>query len=85
MVCKFFDKKTGSGISVNEQLARELHKPVFKKLSGQHILLTWNHCHHMLRTIQLNPSCVWQSTKEMEYILEKEKKKSKKRESMRNC
>ena len=25
MVCKFFDKKTGSGISVNEQLAEELH------------------------------------------------------------
>ena len=28
MVYKFFDKKTGSGISVNEQLAEELHKPV---------------------------------------------------------
>ena len=23
MVCKFFDKKTGSGVSVNEQLAEE--------------------------------------------------------------
>ena len=31
MVYKFFDKKTGSGISVNEQLAEELHKPVIKK------------------------------------------------------
>ena len=31
MVNKFFDKKTGSGISVNEQLAEELHKPVIKK------------------------------------------------------
>ena len=32
MVYKFFDKKTGSGagISVNEQLAEELHKPVTK-------------------------------------------------------
>ena len=30
MVYKFFDKKTGSGISVNEQLAEELHKPVIK-------------------------------------------------------
>ena len=25
MVCKFFDKITGSGVSVNEQLAEELH------------------------------------------------------------
>ena len=25
------DKKTGSGISVNEQLAQELHKPVIEK------------------------------------------------------
>ena len=31
MVYKFFDKKTGSGISVNKQLAKELHKPVIKK------------------------------------------------------
>ena len=31
MVYTFFDKKTGSGISVNEQLAEELHKPVIKK------------------------------------------------------
>ena len=31
MVYKFFDKKTGSGLSVNEQVAEELHKPVIKK------------------------------------------------------
>ena len=31
MVYNFFDKKTGSGISVNEQLAEELNKPVIKK------------------------------------------------------
>ena len=31
MVYKFFDKEAGSGISVNEQLAEELHKPVIKK------------------------------------------------------
>ena len=31
MFYKFFDKKTGSGVSVNEQLAEELHKPVIKK------------------------------------------------------
>ena len=31
MFYKFFDKKTGSRMSVNEQLAEELHKPVIKK------------------------------------------------------
>ena len=30
MAYKFFDKKTRSGISVNEQLAEELHKAVIK-------------------------------------------------------
>ena len=30
MVHNFFDKKTGSGISVNEQLAEELHKSIIK-------------------------------------------------------
>ena len=28
MIHKFFDKRTGLGVSVNEQLAEELHKPV---------------------------------------------------------
>ena len=27
---KFFDKKTGSGVSVNVQLAEEIHKSVIK-------------------------------------------------------
>ena len=31
MVYKVFDKKTGLGVSVNQQLAEELHKPVIKK------------------------------------------------------
>ena len=31
MVYKVFNKKTGSGISVNEQLAKILYKPVIKK------------------------------------------------------
>ena len=30
MVFKLFDQKTGSGISVNEQLAEELPKPIIK-------------------------------------------------------
>ena len=30
MVYKFFDKKTGLGVSVNGQLAEELHKQVIK-------------------------------------------------------
>ena len=32
MVYKFFDKKSGSGVSVNKQLSEELHKPAIKKL-----------------------------------------------------
>ena len=31
------DKKTGSGISVNEQLAEELHKPVIKKFKRRKV------------------------------------------------
>ena len=37
MVYKFFDKKTGSGVSVNEQLAGELHKPVIKNFKRRKI------------------------------------------------
>ena len=38
MVYKFFfDKKTGSGVSVNEKLAQELHKPVIKKFKRRRI------------------------------------------------
>ena len=50
MVYKFFDNKTGSGISVNEQLAEELHKPVIKKnnkiktVFEKQILLKWDRC-----------------------------------------
>ena len=32
MIYKCFDKKTGSGVNVNEQLAGELHKPLIKKI-----------------------------------------------------
>ena len=35
MVYNFFDKKTRSGVSVNEKLAKELHKPVTKKSNRQ--------------------------------------------------
>ena len=37
MVYKLFDKKTGSVVSVNEQLAEELHKPVIKKFKGRKV------------------------------------------------
>ena len=37
MVYKLFDKKTGSGVSVNEQLAEELHKPVIKKFKRRKV------------------------------------------------
>ena len=32
IVYKFLDKKTGSEASVNEQLAKQLHKPVITKI-----------------------------------------------------
>ena len=35
MVNKIFDKKTGSGASVKEEVVQELHKPVIKKLKGR--------------------------------------------------
>ena len=37
MVYKFFDKKTESRASVNEELAQELHKPVIKKFKRRRI------------------------------------------------
>ena len=37
MVYKFFDKTKGSGISVNEHLAEELHKPVIKKFKRRKV------------------------------------------------
>ena len=37
MVYKCFDKKTGSGIRVNEQLAEELHKPVTEKFKRRKV------------------------------------------------
>ena len=37
MVYIFFDKKTGSGISVNEQLAEELYKTVIKKFKRRKV------------------------------------------------
>ena len=55
MVYNFLDKKTGSGISVNELLAEELHKPEIKNLKerksmrdlktifGEEIQLKWDH------------------------------------------
>ena len=38
MVYKFFEKKTGSGISVNKELAEELHKSVTKKIHIKNII-----------------------------------------------
>ena len=37
MVYKFFDKKTGSGLRVKEQLAEELHKQVTKKFKRRKV------------------------------------------------
>ena len=37
MVSKLLNKKAGSGVSVNEQLAEELHKPVMKKFKRRKV------------------------------------------------
>ena len=37
MSYKVFQKKTGSGASVNEQLAEELHKPVTEKFKRKKV------------------------------------------------
>ena len=37
MFYKFFDKKTGSGVSVNEQLSEEFNKPVIKKFKRRKV------------------------------------------------
>ena len=37
MLQKFFDKKTGSGLSVNEELVEELQKPVIKKFKRRKV------------------------------------------------
>ena len=37
MVHAFFDKKTGLGISINKELAKEVHKPVTKKLKRRKV------------------------------------------------
>ena len=37
MVSKLSNKKAGSGVSVNEQLAEELHKPVIKNFKRRKV------------------------------------------------
>ena len=37
MVYKFFDKKTGSGTNLKEQLAEVLHQPVIKKFKRRKV------------------------------------------------
>ena len=41
MIYKFFDKKTGSGVSANEQQAKGLHKPVIKKFIRKKVYATF--------------------------------------------
>ena len=40
MINKIFDKKTGSGANVKEEVVQELHKPVIKKLKGRKCMKT---------------------------------------------
>ena len=39
LVYPFFDKKPGSGTSVNKELARQLHKPGIKKFKKEKSML----------------------------------------------
>ena len=41
MVYKFFDKKTRSGMSVNDQLAEELHNSVIEKFKRKKVYATF--------------------------------------------
>ena len=36
-MAKFFEMKTGSGVSVNEQLVEQWHKPLTKKFRGRKV------------------------------------------------
>ena len=42
MVYRFFDKKTRLGMSVNEQLDEELHKPVTQKFKKRKVYARFN-------------------------------------------
>ena len=42
MVYKFFDKQTGSRISVNKHLAKKLHKQVIKKFKRREVYARFN-------------------------------------------
>ena len=39
MFHKFFDEKAESGISIKEQIAKELHKPVIKKFKRRKVYM----------------------------------------------
>ena len=41
MVYNFFDKTTGSGASVNEELAQKLHNPVIKKFKRRKVFASF--------------------------------------------
>ena len=41
MVCNFFDKKTGSRVSVNKELLQELHKSEIKKFKKRNVCDTF--------------------------------------------
>ena len=67
MVCKFFHKKTESRVSVNEQLAEELHKPVIMKFKGRKVYVRFedNFCEGDLAELKSLPS----KNKNVKYVL----------------
>ena len=56
MVCKIFDKKTGSGIRINEKLVEELHKPGLKKFRSRKVYVRFKYniwAAHLAKVISL--------------------------------
>ena len=49
MAYKNFDKKTGSGASVNEQLPKELHKPAIKNFKKRKVYARFKDYARMVR------------------------------------
>ena len=67
MVHKFFDKKTGSGMSENEQLAEEFHKPVIKIFKRRKVYARFK---DNIRTVDLAGMGLLSSKNEnVEYLL----------------
>ena len=67
MVYKFFDKKTRSGVSVIEQLAEELHKPVIKKFKRRKVYARFKDNIWAADLVEMGP--LFSKNKNFKYLL----------------